>query len=92
MKAVMYGLAAAGALFLVTPILALVPMSFSSTRWLTLPPRDLSLHWYVVLLTDRDWLEALATTVKVAAAATLGAVILGTLGGIGLARARFPGR
>src|SRR2546425_342293 len=28
MKAVMYGLAAAGALFLVTPILSLVPMSF----------------------------------------------------------------
>ena len=92
MKAVMYGLAAAGALFLVTPILALVPMSFSSTRWLTLPPRDLSLHWYVVFLTDRDWLDALATTVKVATAATVGAGVLGTLGGVGLARARFPGR
>jgi spermidine/putrescine ABC transporter ATP-binding subunit len=92
MKTVMYAVAVAGALFLVAPILALVPMSFSGTRWLALPPRDLSFRWYVAFLTDREWLGALATTLQVATLATIGAGVLGTLGGVGLARTRFPGQ
>jgi spermidine/putrescine ABC transporter ATP-binding subunit len=79
-------------LFLLTPVLALIPMSFSGTRWLVLPPRDLSLRWYVEFLTSRDWREATATSLTVAAAATVLATALGTLAGMGLARGRFPGR
>ncbi len=79
-------------LFLVTPILALVPMSFSGTRWLVLPPTELSVRWYAEFLTDRDWLEAIFTSLKVAAAATILASALGTSAGVGLARWRLPGR
>jgi len=88
----MYGLAGAGAFFLVLPVLALVPMSFSGTRWLTLPPRDLSLRWYVTLFTDRDWLEAALVSLRAGLAATVVATTLGTLAGVGLVRARLPGR
>ena len=92
MRRVMYGLAGAGAFFLVLPVLALVPMSFSGTRWLTLPPRDLSLRWYVTLFTDRDWLEAALVSLRAGLAATVVATTLGTLAGVGLVRARLPGR
>ena len=57
-------------LFLITPILALVPMSFSGTRWLVLPPTDLSIRWYVEFFTHRDWREA-THDLKVAGAAGL---------------------
>ena len=92
MRRVMYGLAGAGAFFLVLPVLALVPMSFSGTRWLTLPPRDLSLRWYVTLFTDRDWLEAALVSLRAGLAATVVATTLGTLAGVGLVRARLRGR
>ena len=79
-------------LFLITPILALVPMSFSGTRWLVLPPTDLSVRWYVEFFAHRDWREATLTSLKVAGAAMVLASGLGTLAGVGLVRARFPGR
>jgi spermidine/putrescine ABC transporter ATP-binding subunit len=79
-------------LFLAGPVLALLPMSLSGTRWLALPPRDLSLRWYASFLTDRDWIEATLVSLKVAGAATLLAVALGTPAGLGLARGRVAGR
>ena len=79
-------------LFLLMPVVALVPMSFSGTRWLVLPPTDLSFRWYAEFLTSRDWREATATSLTVAAAAMGLATVLGTLAGVALARGRFPGR
>jgi spermidine/putrescine ABC transporter ATP-binding subunit len=79
-------------LFLLAPVLALIPMSFSGTRWLVLPPTDLSLRWYAEFLTSRDWREATVTSLTVAATAMMLASVLGTLAGTALARTRFPGR
>jgi putative spermidine/putrescine transport system ATP-binding protein len=79
-------------LFLLMPVVALIPMSFSGTRWLVLPPTDLSLRWYAEFLTSRDWREATVTSLTVAAAAMGLATVLGTLAGMALARGRFPGR
>ena len=88
----MAGIAGLVVLFLVLPVLALLPMSVSAARWLELPPRELSLRWYATFFTDRDWIEATLVSLRVAAGATALAVVLGTLAGIGLARGRFPGR
>jgi putative spermidine/putrescine transport system ATP-binding protein len=88
----MAGIAGLVLLFLVLPVLALVPMSVSAARWLELPPRELSLRWYVTFFTDRDWIEATLVSLRVAAGASALAVVLGTLAGVGLARGRFPGR
>jgi spermidine/putrescine ABC transporter ATP-binding subunit len=88
----MAGIAGLAVLFLVLPVLALLPMSVSAARWLELPPRELSLRWYATFFTDRDWIEATLVSLRVAAGATALAVVLGTLAGVGLARGRFPGR
>jgi ABC-type Fe3+/spermidine/putrescine transport system ATPase subunit/ABC-type spermidine/putrescine transport system permease subunit II len=91
-KLAMAAIAAVVAGFLALPVLALLPMSLSGARWLALPPRDLSLRWYVTFLTDRDWIEATLVSLRVAAGATVLAVGLGTLAGAGLARAHLAGR
>jgi spermidine/putrescine ABC transporter ATP-binding subunit len=78
--------------FLVLPMLALIPMSFSSAHWLSFPPSGWSLQWYRGFVGDRDWMASVATSLKVAVLATLLACALGTPGALALARARFPGR
>jgi putative spermidine/putrescine transport system ATP-binding protein len=74
--------------FLLLPILALVPMSLSRTTWLAFPPDALTLEWYGRVLADREWREAAATSLLVAALAALLAALLGTSAGLALGRAR----
>jgi putative spermidine/putrescine transport system permease protein len=76
--------------FLLAPILAIVPLSFSSGNFLTYPLPGLSLRWYEELLTSEKWLPALRNSLVVGLSATVLATGLGTLASIGLTRARFP--
>jgi spermidine/putrescine ABC transporter ATP-binding subunit len=78
--------------FLIVPMLALIPMSLSSQHFLTLPPHGLSLQWYRAFLSDRDWMDSLGVSLRVAVVATVLACVLGTPAGIGLVRYRFPGK
>lgn len=79
-------------LFLVAPILAIVPLSFSSGSFLHYPLPGLSLRWYQDFFTSQFWLPAVWNTVFVASCATLLAMALGTLAAIGLWRTQFLGR
>lgn len=76
--------------FLVAPILAIIPLSFSSGTFLTYPLPGFSLRWYNELLTSEKWLPALRNSLIVGLSATFLATVLGTLAAIGLTRARFP--
>jgi putative spermidine/putrescine transport system permease protein len=90
-----YALWAATALvlaFLILPILVIVPLSFSSGSFLTLPLPGLSLRWYAEFFTSTPWQRALANSLIVASATTLIATALGTLAALGLDRARLPGK
>lgn len=78
--------------FLVVPILAIVPLSFSAGSFLHYPLPGFSLRWYAEFFTSSFWLPALWNSVIVAAGATSLATVLGTLAALGLWRARFPGR
>lgn len=77
-------------LFLVLPILAMIPISFSAGEWLTYPLPGLSLRWYQDFLSSPMWLRALQNSIIVATSTTLLATVLGTLAALGLARASFP--
>jgi putative spermidine/putrescine transport system permease protein len=76
--------------FLLAPILAIVPLSFSSGNFLTYPLPGLSLRWYHELLVSEKWLPALRNSLIVGVASTIFATTLGTLAAIGLTRARLP--
>jgi putative spermidine/putrescine transport system permease protein len=79
-------------LFLVAPILAVMPLSFNSVPFFTYPMPGLSLRWYrEFFLTDR-WQGALHNSIFIAVSVTLLSTFLGTLAALGLSRANFPYR
>ncbi len=79
-------------LFLLLPILVIVPLSFSASSFLAYPMPGWSLQWYENLFTSDDWARAARNSFIVAPAATLIATVLGTLTAVGLARVQFPGK
>jgi putative spermidine/putrescine transport system permease protein len=70
-------LCAAVLLYLVLPILIVVPMSFSSARFLTFPPPSLSLRWYREYVDNPAWMQATLVTLTVAVCTVLIATPLG---------------
>jgi len=78
--------------FLMTPLLVTVAVSFGSSTVFTLPPPEWSTRWYERLANTRGLWPALLTSLQVAAVSTAAAMVLGTLCAIALVRGRFPGR
>ena len=76
--------------FLVAPILTIVPLSFSSGSFFYYPLPGFSLRWYQDFFTSSFWLPALENSLIVGISATVIATALGTLAAIGIWRARFP--
>ncbi|MBV8391589.1 MAG: ABC transporter permease [Alphaproteobacteria bacterium] len=91
-RALMWMSAAVTVVFLMTPLVVTVAVSFGSSSVFTLPPPDWSMRWYQRLASTRGLLPALVTSLEVAAFATAVALALGTLCAIALVRGRFPGR
>jgi putative spermidine/putrescine transport system permease protein len=81
----------AGAGFLLLPIAAVIPLSFSSGSFLSYPLPGWSLRWYAEVLGGGKWLQALGNSLHVGVLATASRVLLGTLAALGLARQRGPG-
>ena len=79
-------------LFLIVPILAIVPLSFNENTFLIYPIHHFSMRWYHNLFTSRDWLRAAGNSFIVAPLATVFATVLGTLAALGLNRATFKGK
>jgi putative spermidine/putrescine transport system permease protein len=77
-------------LFLLLPILVIIPLSFSDSSFLVYPIPGWSLKWYDNLFTSAEWSRAAHNSFIVAPAATVIATVLGTLAAVGLARTRFP--
>ena len=75
--------------FLLLPILVIMPLSFSDSSFLVYPIPGWSLKWYDNLFTSDEWLRAARNSFIVAPSATLIATVLGTLAAVGLARANF---
>ncbi|MEQ4618243.1 MAG: ABC transporter permease [Corticimicrobacter sp.] len=79
-------------LYLVLPIMAIVPLSFSSSSFLAYPIPGFSLRWYENLLEAPEWIRAAKNSFIVAPAATAIATVLGTLAATGLVKAEFRGK
>jgi putative spermidine/putrescine transport system permease protein len=86
------GLAALVIVFLVAPLMILVPMSFNDSSLLTFPPDRWSLRWYARYFTDRAWIDATILSVQAGIVVAVVSVVLGTLAALGLTRGRFAGR
>ena len=81
-----------GFAFLYIPILSVVVFSFNESKLVTVWG-GFSTQWYGVLFDDRQMLQGVWLSLRIAAVTATGAVILGTLAGLVLARfGRFRGR
>ncbi len=86
---------ALGLIFLYAPILLMIVYSFNNSRLVTVwdAANSPTLRWYGALFNDRAVLDAAWLSIRVAAMTATGAVILGTLAGLVLARfGPFKGR
>lgn len=85
--------------FLITPILVVMPLSFNAEAFFTFTPEMLrfdpagySLRHYRDFFTNSDWQSSLANSVRIAPVATLLSVSFGTLAAIGLSQPHVPFR
>lgn len=77
-------------LFLIGPILVIIPLSFSSEPWFTYPLPGVSLRWYEDFFFNERWRVAIQNSAIVAFFSTILATALGTLAALGLARGNVP--
>jgi ABC-type spermidine/putrescine transport system permease subunit II len=73
-------------LFLVAPVLAVIPMSFSPSSVLELLPADPGWSQYRRFFDSPDWMRALAISTQVALGTMALATVVGVLAALGLAR------
>ncbi|MGA8260112.1 MAG: ABC transporter permease [Arenicellales bacterium] len=86
-------------IFLILPLLVIVPLSFNASpyftftqKMLSLNPSGYSLQWYQKFFTDPDWINAIKSSFIIAPIATFVATALGTLAALGLSRSHMPYR
>ena len=79
-------------LFLMAPILAVIPLSFNAEPYFSYPMPGLSLQWYRDFFGNARWTGALMLSVKLAVVVTIISTALGTLAALGLARTHLPFR
>jgi putative spermidine/putrescine transport system permease protein len=79
-------------IFLVSPLLVIIPLSFSDNTFLLYPIENFSLRWYQEFFGNEVWLNSLKNSFIVAPAATLLAMVLGSLAAVGLSSSNFPGK
>ncbi|KAA0010085.1 ABC transporter permease [Billgrantia pellis] len=96
---VFLGLCALIFLFLVGPLLVIIPLSFNaqpyftfSQEMLALDPAGYSLRWYEDFFTSSAWLNAIKNSFIVGIASTILATILGTVAALGLSSRHMPAR
>ena len=75
--------------FLIAPIVVIIPIAFSDSSVLNYPLPSLSLKWFEVIFAPYPWMESLKNSVLIASATTVLATLLGTLAAYGLTMAQF---
>ncbi|MBI3457866.1 MAG: ABC transporter permease [Candidatus Rokubacteria bacterium] len=78
--------------YLVLPVLIVIPLSFTSSRYLQFPPPGWSLEWYATFFQDPVWIRSTLNSVKLGLAVAAVATIVGTGAAYGLVRGEIRGR
>lgn len=91
------GVSLAVLLFLILPILVIVPLSFNaepffsfSAGMLRLEADAYSLRWYREIVDNPNWMLAIRNSVVIGLAATALATVLGTLAAVGMSSPHMP--
>ena len=79
-------------IFLLFPLLTIIPLSFNSGEFMHYPLQGLSLQWYEDFFSSEEWRRAVKNSIIVGFFATILATVLGTVAAVGINRADFPGK
>ncbi|RKF06938.1 ABC transporter permease [Oceaniradius stylonematis] len=86
---ILYGTFVAATLFfLVAPVIAIIPMSFSSGEFFIYPLPGFSLGWYGEILSDARWQRAFVNSLVIGVSSAAIATVLGTLAALSLVHMR----
>jgi putative spermidine/putrescine transport system permease protein len=77
--------------FLQIPVIVVVLAAFSTTSYLTIPPRGLTLAWFGKVLTDPTYLAAIRMSLILACGSTVISLVLGVAAAYALFRKALPG-
>ena len=86
-------------LFLIAPILVIIPLSFNAEPYFTFTPAMLSfdpegysLRWYRDIIDNEQWRHSIKNSFIIGIASTLVATVLGTVAALGLSRSELPAK
>jgi putative spermidine/putrescine transport system permease protein len=79
-------------MFLIMPVFIIIPMSFSSSQYLTFPPPGFSLQWYRNFFSNDQWTDALLQSLKIGMLTTLLSLTLGIMAAKGILKSNFRGK
>jgi putative spermidine/putrescine transport system permease protein len=78
--------------FLIAPVLVVIPLAFNNEPYFHFPIRAYSLRWFADLFGNPVWLSAIGNSLVTALLATVLATSLGTLAAVGLNHRDLPGK
>jgi putative spermidine/putrescine transport system permease protein len=87
-----WAVAICAVVFLMTPLVVTVIVSFGSSPVFTLPPAGWSTRWFERLPATQGLISSVLSSLQIAALSTAIALVLGTLCAISLVRGQFRGR
>ena len=80
------------AIWLIAPVLIVVPLSFTGKESFEFPPSTWSLMNYERFFTDPSWRDGLVNSIVLGLVVAAVAVVLGTLASFAIVRGHFPGK
>lgn len=85
-------LALASFLFLLAPVVIVLPISFSGEAFMAFPPATWSARWYGAMFANKRMIDAFGVSLALAAVVTAVSLLIAFPAAYALTRARFPGR
>ncbi|MGH3519725.1 MAG: ABC transporter permease [Haloechinothrix sp.] len=83
-------LAVLTAIYLVAPVLIVIPTSFNDSSFLKFPPEVWSLRWYETYFHDATWIASTINSIKIGLLVTALSVVLGVMASLAMIRGRYP--
>lgn len=79
-------------IFLISPILVTIPLSFNAGAYFSYPMSGFSLRWYEFVFASADWQRAFFNSLSIGLVSAVMATVLGTSAALGLSQPQFPAR
>ncbi|MCR8632619.1 MULTISPECIES: ABC transporter permease [Paenibacillus] len=78
-------------LFVISPLLIIIPTSLTSVKYLSFPPVGFSFMWYVKIFDRPEFVDSFIFSLELAALTAVISTIIGTLAGLALHKYKFRG-